>query len=186
MDTDSFLIYIKTEDFHEGIANDIEKWFDASNYNKNDKRPLPIVINKKLISMFKDELGGKIMIKFSALRAKTYAYLIDNYDDDDYGKNKIMNKKAKSTKKCVTKRDLMFKNYKGSLFENKTILKSQHRFRSDHHRVYTEEVNKIALSSNDNKRIQTYDKTTTYPYRNNACIVWESEMLARKKVIPIE
>ena len=186
MDTDSFIIYIKTVDFYEGIANDIEKLFDTSNYNKYDKRPLPIAINKKLIGMFKDELGGKIMIKFCALRAKTYAYLIDNYDDDDYGKNKIINKKAKSTKKCVTKRDLMFKNYKESLFENKTILKSQHRLRSDHHRVYTEEVNKIALSSNDDKRIQTYDKATTYPYGNNAFVVCESEMLARKKVIPIE
>ena len=109
MDTDSFIIYIKTEDFYEGIANDIEKLFDTSNYNKYDKRPLPIAINKKLIGMFKDELGGKIMIKFCALRAKTYAYLIDNYDDDDYGKNKIINKKAKSTKKCVQKEILCLK-----------------------------------------------------------------------------
>ena len=55
----------------------------------------------------------------------------------------------------------MFKNYKDSLFNDKIILRSQHRFRSDHHRVYTEEVNKIALNSNDDKRIQTYDKITT-------------------------
>ena len=61
MDTDSFIIYIKTEDFYEGIANDVEKWFDTSNYNKNYKRPLSIGINKKVIGMFKDELGGKIM-----------------------------------------------------------------------------------------------------------------------------
>ena len=50
--------------------------------------------------LFKDELGGKTMTKIVALRPKKYAYLIDGYDDD-YGKNKIMNKKAKGTKKCV-------------------------------------------------------------------------------------
>ena len=58
----------------------------------------------------------------------------------------------------------MFEHYKDFLFDNKNILKSQQRFRSDHHEVYTEEVNKIALSSNNDKRIQTSDKTTTYPY----------------------
>ena len=55
----------------------------------------------------------------------------------------------------------MFKNYKDSLFNNKIILRSEERFRRDHHGVYTEEVNKIALNSNDDKRIQTYDKITT-------------------------
>ena len=58
----------------------------------------------------------------------------------------------------------MFEHYKDFLFDNKNILKSQQRFRSDHHEVYTEEVNKIALSSNNDKRIQTSDKITTYPY----------------------
>ena len=106
-----------------------------------------------MIGLFKDELGGKIMTEFVALRAKTYVYLIDGYNDDDYDKKKIINKKAKGTKKCVIKRELMFENYKDSLFNVKIILKSQQRFRSDHHRVYTEEVNKIALSSNDDKRL---------------------------------
>ena len=62
MDTDSFIIYIKTEGFYEDIANDIEKWFDTSNYDKDDKRPLPIGRNKNVIGLFKDELGVKIMI----------------------------------------------------------------------------------------------------------------------------
>ena len=57
----------------------------------------------------------------------------------------------------------MFGNYTYCLFNDKTILKSQQRFKSDHHKVYTEEVNKIALSSNDGKRLQTFDKTETYP-----------------------
>ena len=56
MDTDSFIIHIKTEDFYKDIANDVEKWFDISNYDENDKRPLPIGKNKKVIGLFKDEL----------------------------------------------------------------------------------------------------------------------------------
>ena len=104
------------------------------------------------------------MTEFCALRAKAYSFLIDDYSDEDYEKNKIINKKAEGTKKCIVKRELMFENYKDSLFNDKIILKSQQRFRSDHHRVYTEEVNKIALSSNDDKRLQTFDKVTTFPY----------------------
>ena len=79
-------------------------------------------------------------------------------------KNKTINEKAKGTKKYVIKRELMFDHSKESLFDDKIILKSQQRFRSDHHKVYTEKVNKIALSSNDGKRIQTNDNITTYPY----------------------
>ena len=125
------------------------------------------------------------MIKFCALTAKTYAYLIDDYDDDDYDKNRIINKKAKDTKKCITKKYLIFKNYEDSLFENKIIIKSQQRFRSDHHRVHTEEVTKMSLSSEDDKRIQTYDKVTTYPYETNAFKICENEMryVILKKII---
>ena len=101
------------------------------------------------------------MTEFCVLKAKSYSFLIDGYSDDDYEKNKVINKKAKGTKKCIVKRELMFENYKGSLFNDEVIIRSQHGFKSDHHRVYTEEVNNIALGSNDNKRIQTYDKVTT-------------------------
>ena len=73
----------------------------------------------------------------------------------------------------------MFENYKDSLFNNKSILKSQQRFKSDHHNVYTEEVNKIALSSNDDKRLQIFDTVTTYPYGTNAFKVCESEILSK-------
>ena len=89
--------------------------------------------------------------------------------------------KAKGTKKCVIKRKLMFENYKDSLFNDKIILKSQQRFKSDCHEVYTEEINKIALSSNDDKRLQTFDKINTYPYGINAFKVCESEMLNRQQ-----
>ena len=88
MDTHSFIINIKTEDFYEDIANDVEKRFDTSNYEVN--RPLPTRKNKKVIGLMKNELGGKIMIEFVVLRAKTYSYLTDN---------DIEVKKAKGTKK---------------------------------------------------------------------------------------
>ena len=123
-DTDSFIIHIITEDFYEDIANDVERWFNTSNYDKNDKRSLPIGKNKKVISLFKDELGGKIMKEFCALKPKTYPYSIDGYDDD-YDKNKLINKKAKGSKKCAIKRRLIIENNKDSLFNDKMILKSQ-------------------------------------------------------------
>ena len=73
-------------------------------------------------------------------------------------------KKAKGTKKCVIKRRLKFNDYRDCLLNNETILKSQQRFKSEKHDVYTEEINKIALSSNDDKILQTFDKITSYPY----------------------
>ena len=106
----SFVINIKTEDFYQDISDDVEKQFDTSNYDKNDERPLLIGKNKKVIGLFKDGLGGKIMTEFVALRAKTCAHLINGYNDDEYNKNKIINKKAKGTKKCVIKRELIFEN----------------------------------------------------------------------------
>ena len=89
MDTDSFIFHIKTEDFYKDIANDVKKGLDTSNYDKNDKRLLPIGKNKKAIGLFKDELGGRIMKEFVKLRTKTYTYLMD--DDTEH-------KKAKETK----------------------------------------------------------------------------------------
>ena len=92
MDTDSFIMHIKTEDFYKDIANAVEKRFDTSNHDVN--RPLPTGKNKKVIGLMKDELKGKIMTEFVALRPKTYSYLTEDCEE---------NKKAKGTKKCVTK-----------------------------------------------------------------------------------
>ena len=111
------------------------------------------------------------MTEFVALRPKAYAYL-----DDDGNEHK----KSKGTKRCVIKQKLMFQNFKDCLFNNKNVYRSQQRFKSDHHQVYTEEVNKIALSSNDDERLQTFDRITTYPYGTNVFKVCESEMLAVK------
>ena len=69
-DTDSFVIHVKTEDFFKDIADDVDKWFGTSKYDKNDNRPLPIRKNKKVTGKFQDELDGKIIIEFVALRAK--------------------------------------------------------------------------------------------------------------------
>ena len=112
------------------------------------------------------------MAEFCALKAKTYAYKLD--DDTEH-------KKAKGTKKYIVKRELMFKNHKDSSFNDEVIILSQQRFRSDHHRVYTEEVSKIVLRSNNDKRIQTFDKVTTFPYGTNVFKVCENEMLLKNK-----
>ena len=93
MDTDSFIMDIKTNDFDEDIANDVECKFDTSNYEVN--RPLPMGKNKKVIGLMKDELGGEIITEFVTLRPKTYSYLTDDGKED---------KKAKGTKKCVIKK----------------------------------------------------------------------------------
>ena len=77
----------------------------------------------------------------------------------------------------------MYENYKYCLFNDKTILKSQQRFKSDHHNVYAEEINKIALTSTDDKTLQTFDRIKTYPYGTNAFKVCESEMLMVKRFI---
>ena len=145
-----------------------------SNYDEDDKRPLPISKNKKVIGLFKNELGGRIMIEFVGLRSKTYAYLMN----DDAEK-----KKEKGTKKCLIKRRLMFKNYIDYLLNNKIILQSYQRFKSNYHNVYIEQISQIALSSNDDNRLETFDKITTYPYGTNAFKVSESEMLSKIQMI---
>ena len=113
-------------------------------------------------------MGGKI-IEYVTLIPKAYSYL------DDYGND---HKKAKGTKKCVIKQKLIFQNFKGCLFNNKNVYRSQLRFKSYNRDGYTEKINKIALSSNNGKRLQTFDRITTYPY------LCESEMLLKNvKVI---
>ena len=90
-------------------------------------------------------------------------------------------KKGKGRKKCVIKRRLMFENYKDCLFHKKIIFKKQQRFKSYYHDLYTEEINKVALSRNDNKRIQTFVKLKTFPQETPAVKVCENEMLSVHK-----
>ena len=142
MNTDSFIMNIKIENFYKDIANDVEKRFDTSNYEVN--RPLPTGKNKKVFGLIKDELAGQIKAEFVTLRPKTYSFLTDDCKED---------KKAKETKKCVIKRMIKFNDYKKYLLKDEVILKSQQRFKSKKHDVYTENVNNIALINNDDKRI---------------------------------
>ena len=152
-DTDSLVMNIKTKDFYKDIAKAVEERFDTSNYGFD--RPLPKGKNKKVIGLMKDELGGGIITEFVALRPKTYSYMTNEF---------IEMKKAKGTKKCVIKKMLKFEGYKKCLLDDKVILKSQQRFKSENHEVYREDVNKIALSNDDDKRIVSPDKISSYPY----------------------
>ena len=153
MGTDSFILNIKTEDFYKDIANDVEKRFDTSNYEVD--RPLSTGKNKKVIGLMKDELGRRIITEFVTLRPKTYSYLTDDGKED---------KKAKGTKQCVMKRMTKFNDYKNCLLNGEVVLKSQQRFKSKGHDVYAENIKKIALSSNGDKRLIASDKITSYPY----------------------
>ena len=110
------------------------------------------------------------MKEFYAPRAKTYAYLMD--DDSE-------KRKATGTKKCIIKRRIRFEDYKRWLLKNNIISTTQLRFKTDIH--ISEEVNKIVISSNDDQRLQTFDRVTTYPYGTNAYKVCESERMAMKK-----
>ena len=110
---------------------------------------------KQVIGLMKDELGGKIITEFVTLRPKTYSFLTDDGKED---------KKARGTKKCIIKKKVKFNDYKKCLFNDELILKSQQRFISKKHDVYTENINKIALSNNDDKRIVSSNKISSYPY----------------------
>ena len=138
----------------------MESRFDTSNFEVN--RPLPTGKNKKVVSLMKDELGGKIITKLVTLRPKTYLYLTHDGKED---------KKAKGTKKCVIKRMIKLDDYKNCLLNDEVILKSQQRFMSKKHDVYTENINKIALSNGDDKSIVSSDKITSYPYGYKGKIV---------------
>ena len=141
MDTD-FLIYsIETDDFYKNIANDIANRFDISGYNPD--RPLPVGLNKKVIGLMKDELGGGIMTKFVTLRPKMYAYKTGNSES----------KKCKGIKKCIVKKTISFEDYRACLFSRETSYRSQLMIRSLKHEVRTLEVNKLSLSRDDDKCI---------------------------------
>ena len=143
MDTDSLIYSIKTEDFYADIADDVETRFDTSGYPNDGSRPLPVGKNKKVIGLMKDELGGEIMKEFVSLRPKMYSYRGGNSEP----------KKCKGIKKCVVKKTISFDDYKACLFSGERSHRSQLLFRSRKHEVKTLEVNKLALSREDDKRI---------------------------------
>ena len=142
MDTISLVYLIKTKDFYVDIADDVPTRFDTSGYCSNC--PLPISLNKKVIGLMKDELGGTIMTEFVALRPKLYSYRqLDGVED----------KKCKGIKKCVIKKTLTFEDYKNCLLNPTDVYRSQLMFRSSKHEVHMIEVNKVTLNRDDDKRI---------------------------------
>ena len=142
-DTDSFLYEIKTDDFYKDISGDVRDRFDTSDYPENHPSGIPTGINKKVLGMFKDEVAGKIITEFVGLRAKLYSFKMED------GKE---NKRCKGVKKQVVKESITHEDYKTCLLTGKETLRKQNILRSYDHEVYTEEVNKVALSAEDDKR----------------------------------
>ena len=142
-DTDSFMYEIETEDFYKDISGDVKDRFDTSDYPENHPSGIPTGINKKVLGMFKDEAAGKIIIEFVGLRAKLYSFIME----DEKGI-----KKCKGIKKQVVENSITHEDYKTCLITGKELLRKQNIIRSYDHDMFSEEVNKIALSAADDKR----------------------------------
>ena len=143
-DTDSLMCEIQTEDFYKDISGDVKDRFDTSDYPENHPSGIPTGINKKVLGMMKDEAAGKIIKEFVGLRAKLYSFIMDD------GGEEI--KKCKGIKKQVVESSISHEDYKTCLLTGKEQLRKQNILRSYNHEVYTEEVNKVALSALDDKR----------------------------------
>ena len=142
-DTDSLMYEIQTEDFYKDIIGDVKDRFDTSGYSFDHPSDIPSGFNKKVLGMFKDEVNGDIIDEFVGLRAKLYSYKMFE------GKE---SKKCKGVKKQVVESSITHEDYKTCLTTGKEQLRKQNIIRSYKHEVYTEEVNKIALSASDDKR----------------------------------
>ena len=151
-DTDSFLYEIQTEDFYKDIAGDVRDRFDTSEYKEGHPSGIPTGINKKVLGKFKDEAKGKNITEFVGLRSKLYSYKMEE------GKE---NKKCKGIKKAVVEKSITHEDYKTCLKTGKEQLRRQNIIRSYEHTLYTEEVNKIALSAADDKRYLLKDSHDT-------------------------
>ena len=142
-DTDSLMYEIQTEDFYKDISEDVKDRFDTSDYPENHPSGIPTGENKKVLGMMKDEVAGKIIKEFVGLRSKLYSFVMD-----DGGETK----KCKGIKKQVVESSIRHEHYKTCLTTGKELLRKQNILRSYDHEVYTEEVNKVALSALDDKR----------------------------------
>ena len=154
-DTDSLAYEIQTEDFYRDISSDVKSKFDTSNYPKDHPSGILTGVNKKVIGMFKDEASGKQIAEFVGLRAKLYSYRVeDSYEE----------KKCKGVKKAVIKKTITFNDYKDCLFDNKPAMRKMNVIRSHLHTIFTETVNKIALSPFDDKRLIREDNIHTFAH----------------------
>lgn len=153
-DTDSLMYEIKTNDFYEDIKEDLETRFDTSNYPPNHGG-IRRRVNKKIIGMMKDETAGKEVTKFIGLRAKLYAYEADHH----------VQKRCKGIKKSVIQGKITLRDYEECLFGDRPIqMRKMNVLRSHLHQVYSETVNKVALSRKDDKRIVLEDGIHTIPH----------------------
>ena len=155
--TDSLMYEIRTKDFYEDIKGDVKDRFDTSNYPSNHPSGIPTGCNKKVPGMFKDEAGGKIIDEFVGLRAKLYSYKMFEGEES---------KKCKGVKQLVVKNSITHEDYKNCLFTGKEQLRKMNVIRSHKHDIYTEEINKVALSSNDDKRHLLEGQTATLALGN--------------------
>ena len=157
-DTDSLMYQIQTEDFYKDISADIETKFDTSDYSKDHPSGIPTGLNKKVIGMFKDEVAGKQITHFIGLRPKLYSFKIEE------GKNI---KKCKGIKKSVISKGITFEHYFDCLFTGEKQMRSMKIIQSKNHDIYSKEVNKIALSCDDDKRLVLSNKVDTKAIRPN-------------------
>ena len=159
-DTDSLAYEIKTEDFYADIANDVESKFDTSEFDKNypaiNKVGFKVGVNNKVLGMFKDEAKGAQIEEFVGLRSKLYSYKV-------HGKEK---KKCKGVKKNVVAKSITQKDYKDCLFNDNDHLRTMNVIRSHGHEIYTDEVNKVALSAADDKRVVLENDIDTLAYEH--------------------
>ena len=179
MDTDSLMYHIKTKDFYEDIAGDIKERFDMSEYREENARRLPIGLNKTIIGLMKDELGGKIMTEFiRCIKSKAVCYRkLDDKKCEGIKKCVVKeDKRCKEIKKCMVKKTLGFDDCKKCLFDpgkSKNIYRPQLMFRNKKHEVHSIEVNKVALNRGDDKRIAKKDRISTLvPSHKSLC--WNS------------
>ena len=142
-DTDSLMYEIETEDFYKDISGDVKNRFDTSDYPDNHKSGISTGINKKVLGVFKDEVAGECIREFVGLRAKLYSFKMFE------GKE---SKRCKGIKKKVVQKSITHEDYKTCLLTGKEQLRKMNIIRSYEHEVYTEEVNKVALSAEDDKR----------------------------------
>ena len=147
-DTDSLMYEIETEDFYKDISGDVKNRFDTSDYPDNHPSGIPTGCNKKVLGMFKDEATGKSIKEFVGLRAKLYSYKMFEGEES---------KRCKGIKKRVVEKTITHEDYKTCLFTGKEQFRkmniiNKNIIRSYEHEVYTEEVNKVALSAEDDKR----------------------------------
>ena len=155
-DTDSLMYELDTEDFYKDIKDDIKTRFDTSEYSPNHKSGILTGANKKVIGKFKDEVAGWQITKFVGLRPKLYSFKIEESNT---------NKKCKGIKKNVVKKQIEFEDYVRCLITGEKQMRSMNVIKSENHVIYSKEVNKLALSNEDDKRILCKDKVNTLAIR---------------------